>query len=44
MVPTVVRLIHNFSRPWVQGLYPSPFAAYWKYLDIDLERGKAATP
>jgi ABC-type transport system substrate-binding protein len=44
MVPTVVRLINNFSRPWVQGLYPSPFGAYWKYLDIDLERRKAAGP
>ncbi|MET0732320.1 MAG: ABC transporter substrate-binding protein, partial [Casimicrobiaceae bacterium] len=31
-----------FTQPWVKGYYPSNFAFNWKYVDIDLDRKRAA--
>ena len=31
-----------FMQPWLNGYYPSNFGFNWKYLDIDLDRKRAA--
>ena len=31
-----------FMQPWLKGYYPSNFGFNWKYLDIDLDRKRAA--
>ena len=31
-----------FMQPWVKGYYPSNFAFNWKYVDIDLDKKRAA--
>jgi ABC-type transport system substrate-binding protein len=41
-------MLHTFGvgntllYPWVEGWWPSPFGAAWKYLDIDAGRRRAA--
>jgi hypothetical protein len=41
-LPAAFRLESNIAQPWVQGYAPPIFTSYWKYLDIDLARRKAA--
>ena len=41
-LPVIFRLESNIVQPWVQGYAPPIFSSYWKYLDIDLARRKAA--
>jgi ABC-type transport system substrate-binding protein len=41
-LPAAFRLESNIVQPWVQGYAPPIFTSYWKYLDIDLARRKAA--
>ena len=41
-LPAFFRLESNIVQPWVQGYAPPIFSSYWKYLDIDLARRKAA--
>ncbi|HXX83625.1 MAG TPA: ABC transporter substrate-binding protein [Casimicrobiaceae bacterium] len=41
MAPAIVRYENVFAQPWLRGFYPSPFATYWKYLDIDLAQQEA---
>ena len=38
MLPLVVDVENAFVQPWVSGYYRSPFATYYKYVDIDLAR------
>ena len=40
MAPAIVRFQNVFAQPWLRGFYPSPFATYWKYLDIDIAKRK----
>ena len=44
LVPVAFRHENYFAHPWVQGLAPFAFDNYWKYLDIDVKRRKAAAP
>ena len=41
-LPAAFRLESNIVQPWVQGFAPPIFTSYWKYLDIDLARRRAA--
>ena len=41
-LPAAFRLESNIVQPWVEGYAPPIFMSYWKYLDIDLARRKAA--
>ncbi len=41
-LPAAFRLESNIVQPWVEGYAPPIFTSYWKYLDIDLARRKAA--
>ncbi len=43
LLPAAFRLENVFVQPWVQGFGPMVFSSYWKYLDIDLDRRRAAT-
>ena len=42
MMPLVVDVENAFVQPWVSGYYRSPFATYYKYVDIDLARKREA--
>lgn len=37
-IPLLVDVQNAFTQPWLQGYYPSPFAGYFQYLDLDLAR------
>ena len=41
-LPAAFRLESNIVQPWIQGYAPPVFSSYWKYLDIDVARRKAA--
>ncbi len=41
-IPMVVELENAFVQPWVGGYYRSPFATYFKYIDIDLAKKRQA--
>jgi ABC-type transport system substrate-binding protein len=41
-LPAAFRLESNIVQPWVQGFAPPIFTSYWKYLDIDSGKRKAA--
>ena len=41
-IPMVVELENAFVQPWVSGYYRSPFATYFKYIDIDLAKKRQA--
>ncbi len=41
-LPATFRLETNVVQPWIQGFAPPIFTSYWKYLDIDSARRKAA--
>jgi ABC-type transport system substrate-binding protein len=41
MIPAVFRLENVFAQSRLKGFYPSPFATYWKYLDIDIAQSQA---
>jgi ABC-type transport system substrate-binding protein len=44
-VPIVMQVYpvgNAFAQPWLLGYYPSQFGFTWKYMDIDVERKKAA--
>ncbi len=38
MIPLLVDVENAFIQPWVLGYHKSPFATYYKYLDLDLAR------
>jgi ABC-type transport system substrate-binding protein len=38
LIPLMVDIENAFSHPWVIGYFPSPFGAYYKYLDLDPAR------
>jgi ABC-type transport system substrate-binding protein len=38
MIPLVVDVENAFVQPWVSGYNRSPFATYYKFVDIDLAR------
>ncbi len=38
MIPLMVDVENAFVQPWVAGYNRSPFATYYKYVDIDLAR------
>jgi oligopeptide transport system substrate-binding protein len=38
LMPLVVDVRNAFVQPWLQGYVPSPFAAYFEYLDIAAPR------
>ncbi|MCC7040954.1 MAG: hypothetical protein IT516_11665 [Burkholderiales bacterium] len=38
VIPLLVDVENAFIQPWLMGYYPSPFSAYFQYLDIDLAR------
>ncbi len=42
MLPLVVDVENAFVQPWVSGYNRSPFATYYKYVDIDLARKREA--
>jgi oligopeptide transport system substrate-binding protein len=42
-IPMVVELENAFVQPWVIGYYRSPFATYFKYIDIDLAKKRQAS-
>lgn len=42
IIPAIFRLQNDFVQPWVQGYRPQTFQTYWKYIDIDLARRRAA--
>ncbi len=42
MIPLVVDVENAFVQPWVSGYYRSPFATYYKYVDIDLAKKRQA--
>jgi len=35
VVPLLVDVNNAFSQPWLLGYHPSPFSAYFQYMDID---------
>ncbi|MBK9117174.1 MAG: bicyclomycin resistance protein [Betaproteobacteria bacterium] len=37
-IPLLVDVQNAFTQPWLLGYYPSPFAAYFQYLDVDVAR------
>jgi len=41
-LPVIFRLENDFVQPWLLGFRPPKFGTYWKYLDIDLARQRAA--
>jgi ABC-type transport system substrate-binding protein len=43
LLPVAFRLESVVVQPWVQGFAPMTFSTYWKFLDIDLDRRRAAT-
>ncbi|HVP88035.1 MAG TPA: ABC transporter substrate-binding protein [Casimicrobiaceae bacterium] len=42
LIPTIFRLQNDFVQPWVLGYNKPLYTTYWKYLDIDLARQRAA--
>jgi ABC-type transport system substrate-binding protein len=45
-VPIVLEVFpigNAFSQAWLLGYHPSPFGFNWKYMDIDLEKKRAAS-
>jgi ABC-type transport system substrate-binding protein len=42
MLPVVFRLENYIVQPWLMGFVPPAFDNYWKYLDLDPARRKAA--
>jgi ABC-type transport system substrate-binding protein len=34
VMPLLVDVQNAFVQPWLQGYYPSPFSAYWQYMDL----------
>ena len=42
LLPMVFRFENYFVQPWLMGLVPPVFDNYWKYLDLDPARRKAA--
>jgi ABC-type transport system substrate-binding protein len=38
MIPLMVDVENAFVQPWVTGYNRSPFATYYKFVDIDLAR------
>ncbi len=42
MLPMVVDVENAFVQPWVSGYNRSPFATYFKYVDIDLAKKREA--
>ncbi len=38
VIPLMVDVENAFIQPWIIGYHRSPFATYYKYLDIDLAR------
>jgi oligopeptide transport system substrate-binding protein len=42
MIPLIVDVENAFVQPWVSGYHRSPFAAYFKYVDIDLAKRRQA--
>ena len=42
MLPMVVDVENAFVQPWVSGYNRSPFATYYKYVDIDLAKKREA--
>jgi ABC-type transport system substrate-binding protein len=42
LIPTIFRLQNDFVQPWVLGYNKPLYITYWKYLDIDLARQRAA--
>jgi ABC-type transport system substrate-binding protein len=42
LLPMVFRLENYFVQPWLAGFVPPAFDNYWKYLDLDPARLKAA--
>ncbi|MEP6942026.1 MAG: ABC transporter substrate-binding protein [Betaproteobacteria bacterium] len=41
-IPMIFRLENDFVQPWLKGFAPQVFDTYWKYLDIDLDKQRAA--
>lgn len=35
VIPLLVDINNAFVQPWLLGYYPSPFSAYYQYMDID---------
>lgn len=44
IIPMAVDVENSFAQPWVSGYFPSPFATYYKYVDIDLARQRQGVP
>ena len=42
MIPLVFRTESELVQPWIKGFAPPVFSYYYKFLDIDLERQRAA--
>ncbi len=43
MIPLVFRTESELVQPWLKGFAPPVFNTYYKYLDIDLEKQRAAS-
>ncbi len=41
-IPMIFRLENDLVQPWLKGFAPQVFDTYWKYLDIDLDKQRAA--
>ena len=39
----IVDVENAFVQPWVNGYYRSPFATYFKYIDIDMAKKREAS-
>ena len=42
MIPLVFRTESELVQPWLKGFAPPVFTTYYKYLDIDLDKQRAA--
>jgi ABC-type transport system substrate-binding protein len=42
MFPVMYRLQNDFVQPWLEGFAPQTFETYWKYMDIDEAKRRAA--
>lgn len=38
VIPLLVDVNNAFVHPWLMGYFPSPFSAYYQYMDIDLAK------
>ena len=40
VIPLLVDVNNSFIQPWLLGYYPSPFSAYFQYMDIEPSKRK----